>query len=136
MPITYTDTLPESCAFAALIDTTGWFAQAPLDMVALDQALAHSWATLSAYDGELLVGFGRVLSDGVIHALIVELIVLPEYQDQGIGGAILEQLVTLCRDAGIRSIQLFAARGKTGFYERHGFVPRHPDAPGMELAPA
>jgi GNAT superfamily N-acetyltransferase len=133
MRITYRETLPESCAFAALFDTTGWFRNAPLDIPALEQALAQSWATLSAYEGELLVGFGRVISDGVIHALIVELIVLPDYQHQGIGSAILEQLVARCRNAGIRSIKLFAASGKDGFYERHGFVRRPPDAPAMEL---
>jgi GNAT superfamily N-acetyltransferase len=134
MDITYSDSLPDSCAQAVLFDTTGWFRNAPLDIEALDQALAQSWTTLSAYDGELLVGFGRVISDGVLHALIVDLIVLPSYQGQGIGSRILEQLVARCRDAGIRTIQLFAAHGKAGFYERHSFVPRHPDAPGMELA--
>ena len=134
MDITYSDSLPDSCAFAVLFDSTGWSRNAPLEVAALDQALARSWTTLSAYDGELLVGFGRVISDGVMHALIVELIVLPSYQGRGIGSHILEQLVARCRNAGIRSIQLFAAHGKAGFYERHGFFPRHPESPGMELS--
>jgi GNAT superfamily N-acetyltransferase len=133
MDITYSDSLPDSCASAVLFDSTGWFRHASLDIEALDQALAQSWTTLSAYDHQLLVGFGRVISDGVLHGFIVDLIVLPSYQGHGIGSHILEQLVTRCRDVGIRTIQLFAANGKAGFYERHSFVPRHPDAPGMEL---
>ncbi|MBZ8143824.1 GNAT family N-acetyltransferase, partial [Rubrivivax gelatinosus] len=34
--------------------------------------------------------------------------------------------------AGITDIQLFCAEGKTGFYERHGFVARAPSRPGMQ----
>jgi hypothetical protein len=56
MPITYTEALPESCALAALLDTTGWFRDALLTVDAVDAALAGSWTALSAYDGDLLDG--------------------------------------------------------------------------------
>ncbi|MCJ7702088.1 MAG: GNAT family N-acetyltransferase, partial [Anaerolineales bacterium] len=70
---------------------------------------------------------------GVYHALIVELIVLPSYQGQGISSFVLTELVTKCKSAGIQQIQLFCAHGKTSFYLKHGFVARSENAPGMEL---
>ena len=61
------------------------------------------------------------------------MIVLPEYQGQGIGRAILKDLVAKCKAHGIRDIQLFCATGKIRFYERYGFKARPDDAPGMEI---
>ena len=66
-----------------------------------------------------------------MHAMIYDVIVLPEYQGHGIGGRIMELLIRQCLHANIRDIQLFSARGKRGFYERYGFVARPDDAPGM-----
>jgi GNAT superfamily N-acetyltransferase len=79
------------------------------------------------------VGTGLVLSDGAMHALIVDVIVLPEMRGHGVGTEIMKRLVARCREAGILQIQLFSARGKRGFYERLGFVARPDDGPGMEL---
>ena len=76
-------------------------------------------------------GFGRIVSDGVVHALIADLIVLPAYQRRGIGSEILRRLLDQCRTHEIHTVQLFCASGKAGFYEKHGFVRRADDAPGM-----
>ncbi len=89
--------------------------------------------TVSAYDEEKLVGFGRVVTDFVLHAMIFDMIILPAYQGQGIGTMVLEKLVKRCKDHGIRDIQLFCAKGKRGFYEKNGFEVRAEDAPGMQL---
>jgi ribosomal protein S18 acetylase RimI-like enzyme len=65
--------------------------KAPPD--ALHQALQQSWYTVSAYDTGRLVGFGRVVSDGVLYAMIYDLIVIPSHQRRGIGSEILRSLV-------------------------------------------
>ncbi len=78
---------------------------------------------------------GRTISDGHLHALIVEVIVDPEWQLRGIGREIMTRLLARCRATGIDSIQLFCARGKRGFYEGLGFEARPQDAPGMEIPP-
>lgn len=135
MNVHFRSELPSSQQFWELFLTTGWNDKYQLSPEELIQVLRASWYTLSAYHGEQLVGFGRLLSDGVLHAMIYELIVAPEYQNQGIGGQILECLVLRCRQAGIRDIQLFCARGKRSFYERHGFIARPEDAPGMQYQP-
>jgi ribosomal protein S18 acetylase RimI-like enzyme len=125
--------LPDRDAFFALFETTGWNEEYGLDADHLNTALQHSWTSASAYDGDDLVGFGRVISDGILHALIVDLIVRPEYQRQGLGSTLLRELVARCREAGLKDIQLFCARGQAGFYEKFGFQIRPEDAPGMQL---
>jgi hypothetical protein len=35
-------------------------------------------------------------------------------------------------EARIRTVKLFSARGKAGFYRHLGFAERPPDGPGME----
>ena len=75
------------------------------------------------------MGYGRILSDGVMHAMIYDRIVAPDYRGRGIGASILDRLVQECRDAGIYDVRLFCARGKREFYEKRGFVSRADDAP-------
>lgn len=134
MKITFRPEIPTRGPFWELYQTTGWNENYQLSPDDLMRALNASWYILTAYDGECLVGFGRLVSDGVLHAMIYELIVLPDYQGQGIGAEILKQLVEKCRNAGVRDIQLFSARGKRAFYEKRGFKARPDDAPGMQYA--
>jgi len=79
-----------------------------------------------------LVGYGRVISDGIIYATIYDVIVKNEYKNQGIGKEILTRLISRCKERRIRSINLFAATGSQKLYERLGFVVRPADAPGMK----
>ena len=115
-------------------ETTGWEPDGRLTAEAARDALAHTWYAVSAYDDDRLVGTGRVIGDGCIHALLADVIVDPRYQGQGIGSTIVEGLVSECRRAGIFYTQLFAAQGVRPFYENFGFVARPDDAPGMQLA--
>jgi GNAT superfamily N-acetyltransferase len=132
MPIEFRSDIPDKDQFWKLYESTGWNENYHLSPDDLMRALCSSWAMVSAFDGEQLVGFGRLVSDGVLHAMIYELIVRPEYQGQGIGGEILKRLMEKCREAGVRDIQLFCARGKREFYEKRGFRARPEDAPGMQ----
>ena len=119
--------------YFALFNTTGWNADYRAPPEDLELTNRNSWLTDSAYDGARLVGFGRVVTDFVLHALIFDMIVLPDHQGQGIGTLILQALLNRCEERGIRDIQLFCAKGKRAFYERNGFVSRAEDAPGMQL---
>ena len=73
-----------------------------------------------------------VCSDGIHHALIVDLIIYPKYQGNGIGSEILKRLLKVCTEKNIRDIQLFSATGKSKFYEKYGFQKRNENSPGME----
>ena len=131
--IAYQEQLPAPDAYLKLFETTGWNQGYQADADALYRAISSSWYVVSAYNNDDLVGFGRVISDGVLYALICDLIVKPPYQEQGIGSQILEQLIEKCHRDKIRVIWLFSARGKSAFYEKFGFLERPVDAPGMQL---
>ena len=57
----------------------------------LEQAFQHSLFTVSAYDGEQLVGLLRAVGDGFSSVFIQDLLVLPSYQRQGIGRELIRQ---------------------------------------------
>ena len=99
----------------------------------LAASLPHAWYSICARRGGEIVGTGLVLSDGTLHALIVNVIVMPEMRGRGVGTGIMKRLVARCTEAGVLQVQLFSARGKRAFYEGLGFVARPDDGPGMEL---
>ncbi len=131
--VVYREKLPTLAAYHQLFETTGWNQAYRADKDELYEAISSSWYGLSAYDNDDLVGFGRIISDGVLYALICDLIVKPSYQGQGIGSTLLNKLIVRCRAQQIRVIWLFSAKGKSSFYKNFGFVERPTDAPGMQM---
>ena len=130
---TFSTDLPDEKAVFELFLTTGWNDDYRITPDEFMDALKSSWYCLSAYAGDRLAGFGRMLCDGVLHALILDLVVHPEWQGQGLGGEILTRLVDKCREHRIRDIQLFSVKGKSAFYRKMGFRERPEGAPGMEV---
>jgi GNAT superfamily N-acetyltransferase len=131
--IEYLDRLPGAADFLRLFAAAGWTTDARGER--LERAIAASSHAVCGYDGDRLVAMGRTMSDGAIHALIVDVIVDPEWRGRGIGREIVARLVERCVEQGIEAIQLFAADGKAPFYEKLGFAARPDDAPGMQLGP-
>jgi ribosomal protein S18 acetylase RimI-like enzyme len=131
--ITFRPGPPAAHDYQQLFDTTGWNQQYRATREELYQAITNSWHVLSAYHKDELVGFGRVVSDGILYALICDLIVKPAYQGQGIGSTLLQKLIDRCQLQKIRVIWLFSAKGKSAFYKNFGFLERPADAPGMQL---
>ena len=117
-----------------LYGTTDWPEFEGLKPADVETSLAASWYGVSVYEDERCVGMGRVLSDGIVYALILDVIIAPEHRGGGLGSAVMERLLARCRRQGIRDVLLFAAPGTAPFYERLGFQRRHTDAPGMQLA--
>ncbi|MEN8145409.1 MAG: GNAT family N-acetyltransferase [Gemmatimonadota bacterium] len=133
MTLRYVAEKPDAESYLALFESTGWNEMYDLSASQLKQAVGKSWRAMSAYDGEALVGFGRLLSDGVLYAVMFDVIVLPARQREGIGGEIVRYLLWECVEAGIRDVLLFSARGTAEFYRRFGFESRPGYAPGMLL---
>jgi len=134
MALEYRTALSSLESYWDLFLSTGWNQEYHLSLQELTTAVLNSWCVIAAYEGERLVGFGRVVSHGVLHAMIYDLITDPGFQEQGIGTEVLGRLVSECNQAGIRDIQLFCAKGKRDFYEKRGFRARPDDSPGMEYA--
>jgi ribosomal protein S18 acetylase RimI-like enzyme len=131
--IIFQETLPDIKEYWNLFQTTGWNQEYNFSIQDLANAIQNSWYSMSIYDSDKLIGFGRVIADGVHHALIVDLIIHPDYQSKGLGSRLLDKLVSKCKKNKIRDIQLFSAKDKYAFYEKFGFEKRPDNAPGMQL---
>lgn len=71
---------------------------------------------ITAYDGPKLAGCLRILTDGYYFGTITELLVLPEYQKQGVGSRLLQ----LARENTPTMLYFGAQPGVEGFYEKNG----------------
>lgn len=71
-----------------------------------------------AKDGDIFIGFARVITDGEYNGVIYDLCVLPEYQSKGIGKLIMDAILKKLHPL---NIILYAVPGKEGFYEKLGF---------------
>lgn len=132
--VQFREDLPAEDKYLQLFETTGWNRGYGANGEELFAAISSSWYTLCGYheNGDL-VGFARIVSDGILYAFICDMIVDPSFQNQGIGSSLLNQLIDACRGAGIRVVWLMAAAEKSGFYAKFGFKERPANAPGMQL---
>jgi hypothetical protein len=64
------DSLPPASEYMTLFESTGWNRKYRLSTEELQEAIRHSWFMVAAHDQNRLVGTGRVISDGVFHALV------------------------------------------------------------------
>lgn len=134
MEVSFIERNPKVEEYMLLIESTGWSGILEKGKEALSSSLENSWYSISVYSkNNQIIGFGRVLSDGVLHALICDVIILPEYQQYGIGSKLLQKLTMKCKQENILMIQLFSAKDKYRFYEKHGFEKRPEHSPGMRL---
>ena len=87
----------------------------------LEQALSHSFAIYLALDGDAVVGLIRLVGDGFSSVFVQDLIVLPTYQRQGIGSALMKQ--ALGDFKGAYQVQLVTEQTEknVGFYRSIGF---------------
>lgn len=71
------------------------------------------------------VGMGRVLGDGMYY-FIVDIVVSPEYQGNGIGKKIVNEIIkeieNRTQENQSCSINLISLNGKEEFYEKCGFI--------------
>ncbi len=95
--------------------------------------------TVGRDDGKL-VSMARAVGDGGYHLLVVDVIVHPDYQRQGIGKQMISQLIDFVHNDYIESgettmVSLLSAKDKEPFYEKFGFFrrPNEERGSGMSL---
>ena len=77
---------------------------------------------VAAYDGhEALVGWCAVVSDGVRHAFLVDVIVHPNYQRQGMGRRLVNDAIADAVRTGVSIIHVDFEQENAVFYEHCGF---------------
>ena len=131
MNITYTNTITVE-DYNILTEAVGWGTRNPEKVSA---ALGRTDFLVAAQTDSRTVGTARLIHDG-LQALVMDVIVLPEYQKQGIGKKMMEILMeyldSISSDGGI-FVNLMCALGKESFYEQFGFQrrPNENRGPGM-----
>lgn len=88
-------------------------------------AMEHTLFRVSVYDGEKVVAMARMIGDMGLCYYIKDVIVRPEYQKQGIGRMLIEELLNFIRENGVSGTDIFvelcAMPDKIPFYEKFGF---------------
>ena len=85
-------------------------------------ALQGYWGTVSGFDDTgKLVAWCAILSDGVRHAVLIDVIVHPAWQRQGIGLALVTEAIKRIQEHGISIIHVDFVPEHQAFYERCGF---------------
>ena len=87
----------------------------------LEQSLTHSLAIYVARDGEEIVGLVRLVGDGFSSVFVQDLIVLPSYQRQGIGSALMKEALGDYKDAYQVQLATEQTEKTLAFYRSLGF---------------
>jgi len=115
--------------FSYLRTKIGW---GEIDSEMAENSLCNSLFHVVIRNQSKLIGMGRVVGDGAMYFYIQDVIVDPDYQKQGHGNAMMEQIE--CYLLGVAkkgaTIGLLAAKGKENFYTRFGYSQRPNDSLG------
>ena len=82
--------------------------------------LKQSYKVILAFEDQKLVGFITAISDGVLSAYIPFLEVLPEYQNQGIGGELVCKMKDELKE--LYMIDLLCDPELVSYYEKKGMT--------------
>ena len=111
--------------FNLLYDSVGWGAY---DKTISKRALDNTFYSVSVYDDDNIVGYGRLIGDTICFRYIQDIMVKPEFQNKKIGTLImnklLEKINELKKENPNIRVYLGASKNKEEFYERFGFVKR------------
>jgi GNAT superfamily N-acetyltransferase len=102
-----------------LRDESYWAAQRSREDVA--RSIREAARVVGLYDGEQLIGFARVISDGVHVAHLCDVYVLSEYRGRGFGVELVREAVDNGPHAELG--WTLATRDAHGLYRRFGFSP-------------
>jgi ribosomal protein S18 acetylase RimI-like enzyme len=101
-----------------LFGMTGFVRRARGSVELTRRTIEGSTEAVSLWDGERLVGFGRIISDEVTNAYVSTVVVAPDWQDRGVGRRVMD---TLLEGRSALKITLDVRDGASSFYERLGF---------------
>lgn len=116
--------------YQALRASTDW---KQIEDYIIEMALERDLYSICILHHEKVVGIGRVIGDGAIYFYIQDIIVLPKYQEKGIGKIIMENIETYLNvNTNNNSfVGLMAAEGVVDFYAQFGYKERPHNRPGM-----
>ena len=115
-----------------LCDAVGW-SRRPIRKVR--KAIQNSFLVITMWEQKgnrkRLIGFSRATSDHAFNATIWDVVVHPDFQGQGLGRALMKQLIKKLRSEDISNVTLFADPEVVDFYKQLGFMPDPEGIKGM-----
>lgn len=102
---------------------TVWGDEPSLEQTRL--AMEHTLFRVSVFDGDKIIAMARMIGDMGLDYYIKDVIVRPEYQGQGIGRLLIDELLKYVDDNGVSGtgifVELCAMPDKIPFYQKFGF---------------
>lgn len=111
--------------FNYLNEKVGWGKR---DNIVVKEALDNTLYSITVYDDEKVIGYGRIIGDKTIFLYIQDIIVIPEYQGNKIGTEIVNRLLKKIDEykkinPAIRTY-IGPSLGRESFYKKFGFKTR------------
>lgn len=103
-----------------LYQSVGWTAYTEKPEL-LQQAVHNSLYVLGAFNHDQLIGLIRVVGDGLIIIYIQDLLVLPAYQNQGIGSTLINKVRKEFRHVRQQVLLTMEEPETRAFYEKNDF---------------
>ena len=120
--------------FLERVESVGW---KTYTREQIEKALQNTMYMVKATVNGKLAGIGRVVGDYSIVCMLTDICVKPEFQKQGIGSKIINELKRLI-ESGVKKdekmqIELTPTAGNEKFYEKAGFKYKPDKITGMYL---
>lgn len=127
----FENNIPTLKEYKYLCSSVGWTNYMNFEVV--ETSLSNSIHCITVKDNEQIVGMGRIVGDGAIYFYIQDIVVHPDYQNNGIGKEIMNLLVEYLNTSAPDKafVGLFASQGKEPFYEKYNFKDFSPNMTGM-----
>lgn len=116
-----TNTKISRAQLLSLYTDVGWRAYTKEPQL-LAAAIEHSLLVVSAWENHQLVGLIRCIGDTATIVYIQDILVLTAYQNQGIGGQLLTQVLDQFSTIRQKVLMTDDAPAVRAFYEKHGFA--------------
>lgn len=111
--------------FNFLYNSVGWGAY---DKNISKKALDNTFYSISIYDEDKIIGYGRLIGDNICFIYVHDVMVLPEYQSKKIGTLIMSKLLEKINEIKMENpnlrVYLGASKNREKFYEKFGFIKR------------
>ncbi len=118
--------------WAYLRASTPWTSQ-PKEI--FTTAIENSILTVSAYYDDNIIGMGRMTGDNILSFFIQDIVVLPDYQNKGVGTLLVNSLLDYVyrHASSFAVVSLMASKERESFYEKIGFQKRDGRTKGMGM---
>ncbi|MDK0862781.1 GNAT family N-acetyltransferase [Clostridium perfringens] len=114
------DLIKDIKSISSLYESAGWFDYTE-DLEKLEEAFKNSLKIISAWHEEKLIGLIRVVGDGLTIIYIQDIVVLPEYQGNGIGRGLIYSVLDEYKDVKQRILISEDKDSSIEFYKNIGF---------------